>query len=89
MKPTRYANGTKAISKDGAVAAGKTSAELASSAQQSISHSDGTHSATSKDRHSRISEAAYRRAEARGFSPDGALDDWLLAEREVDGENPR
>jgi hypothetical protein len=31
-----------------------------------------------------ISEAAYYRAEARGFSAAGILDDWLAAEREID-----
>lgn len=32
-----------------------------------------------------IAEAAYVKAESRGFSPDGCLDDWLEAEREVEG----
>lgn len=31
-----------------------------------------------------ILEAAYFRAEARGFAPGGDLDDWLDAEAEVD-----
>ena len=31
-----------------------------------------------------IREAAYRRAEARGFESGGELDDWLSAESEVD-----
>lgn len=31
-----------------------------------------------------IAEAAYYRAEARGFGADGILDDWLMAEHEVD-----
>jgi Protein of unknown function (DUF2934) len=35
-------------------------------------------------RHSRISEAAYRIAEARGFAGGSELDDWLAAERDVD-----
>ena len=35
-------------------------------------------------RHRRISEAAYRIAEARGFANGSELDDWLAAEREVD-----
>jgi hypothetical protein len=35
-------------------------------------------------RHSRISEAAYRIAEARGFASGSELDDWLAAERDVD-----
>jgi hypothetical protein len=35
-------------------------------------------------RHAAISDEAYRRAEARGFDPGHALDDWLAAEREID-----
>jgi hypothetical protein len=31
-----------------------------------------------------IAEAAYLRAERRGFSAGDPLDDWLAAEREVD-----
>jgi hypothetical protein len=31
-----------------------------------------------------IAEAAYLRAEQRGFSAGDPLDDWLAAEREVD-----
>jgi len=34
-------------------------------------------------RHRRISEAAYRIAEARGFASGSELDDWLAAERDV------
>ena len=35
-------------------------------------------------RHAQICEAAYFRAQRRGFAPGGELDDWLLAETEVD-----
>lgn len=35
-------------------------------------------------RDARIELLAYSRAEARGFEPGYALDDWLQAEREVD-----
>lgn len=40
--------------------------------------------ATQADRHALISEAAYRRAEQRGFEPGRELEDWLAAEREID-----
>ena len=40
----------------------------------------------SPERSRRISEAAYQRAEARGFTPGAELDDWLAAEREIDGD---
>lgn len=36
------------------------------------------------DRLQRISLAAYYRAQARGFAPGQAMDDWLTAEAEVD-----
>jgi hypothetical protein len=37
-----------------------------------------------EEREHRIRQAAYRRAEARGFVPGGELDDWIAAEREED-----
>ena len=39
------------------------------------------------DRVQRISDAAYRRAEQRGFEPGRELDDWLDAERDIDAED--
>jgi hypothetical protein len=39
---------------------------------------------TAAERHRRISELAYKRAEQRGFAPGNEADDWLDAEREVD-----
>jgi len=38
----------------------------------------------SESREARIAEAAYWRAERRGFGSGQELDDWLAAEREVD-----
>ena len=38
----------------------------------------------SDTREARIAEAAYWRAERRGFAPGGELEDWLQAERELD-----
>jgi Protein of unknown function (DUF2934) len=38
------------------------------------------------DREKRIAEAAYYRAEKRGFAPGYALEDWLAAEALVDFE---
>jgi hypothetical protein len=37
-----------------------------------------------EDRYRMIAEAAYYRAEQRGFTPGSELDDWLAAEIEVD-----
>ena len=39
---------------------------------------------TGEERWRAISEIAYRRAERRGFTPGGEVDDWLAAEREFD-----
>ena len=36
----------------------------------------------------RIATAAYYKAERRGFSPDGEIEDWLSAEKEIRGEQP-
>ena len=38
----------------------------------------------SESREARIAEAAYWRAERRGFGSGQELDDWLAAEKEVD-----
>lgn len=43
----------------------------------------------SPTREQRIAEAAYWRAERRGFAPDHELDDWLEAEREIDERSLR
>jgi hypothetical protein len=40
----------------------------------------------SESREARIAEAAYWRAERRGFVAGQELDDWLAAEKEVDNE---
>ncbi len=39
---------------------------------------------TPQVRRQMIAEAAYFRAEARGFAPGHELEDWLAAEQEVD-----
>jgi hypothetical protein len=43
----------------------------------------------SESREARIAEAAYWRAERRGFAPGGEVDDWLSAEKEIDQQNDR
>jgi len=44
---------------------------------------DGNGLLAEQERHRCISEAAYYRAERRGFTPGCELDDWLAAEAEV------
>jgi hypothetical protein len=43
----------------------------------------------SENREARIAEAAYWRAERRGFTPGSELDDWLSAEKEIDEQHDR
>lgn len=40
---------------------------------------------TPEQRHQLIAEAAYLRAEARGFGGEDPISDWLAAEQEIDG----
>ena len=42
-------------------------------------------SVSGDEKHHLISEAAYYRAERRGFSPGSELEDWLAAEEEING----
>jgi hypothetical protein len=46
---------------------------------------DGADLGLFKDRYMRIAEAAYIRAEKRGFAPGNEISDWLDAEMEIDG----
>jgi Protein of unknown function (DUF2934) len=43
----------------------------------------------SLSREARIAEAAYWRAERRGFTPGRELEDWLAAERQIDEDEGR
>ena len=45
----------------------------------------GTVKTDAEERHRRISDAAYYRAQRRGFEPGHEREDWLEAEREIDG----
>lgn len=50
-----------------------------------VAHTVARHPLSAEERHARICETAYRHAEKRGFAPGMELEDWLNAEREVDG----
>jgi hypothetical protein len=39
---------------------------------------------TTEERHRRIAEAAYRKAEQGGFEPGHELEYWLAAEKEIE-----
>ena len=45
---------------------------------------DETRAVQAHERDAMIAEAAYYRAEARGFEAGPELEDWLAAEREID-----
>ena len=45
----------------------------------------GTPANEYEERHRRIARAAYYRAEQRGFTPGYEEEDWLAAEREIEG----
>ena len=47
-----------------------------------------TASSDAEQRHHRISEAAYYRAQRRGFTPGAEEEDWFEAEKEIDGGMP-
>ena len=51
---------------------------------RSSATSDPRAQLSAEARHALIAEAAYLRAERRGFTPGGETEDWLAAEAEVD-----
>ncbi|HZP92826.1 MAG TPA: DUF2934 domain-containing protein [Burkholderiales bacterium] len=64
-------------------AAEKSHSKTAATSQQA-SEARATAAAGPKERHHRVAEAAYFRAEHRGFLPGYELQDWLDAEAELD-----
>ncbi len=82
MKKSR--SRAQAASADSASVPESLSAPPASSARPS---GDGTSGKdlSPEERYRLIAEAAYRRAEERGFVGGDPVADWLEAEREVDG----
>jgi hypothetical protein len=68
-----------------AASAKKRATARAPSANRPLSAGAAPNIAVSDDvRRQMIAEAAYLRAEQRGFAPGYEHEDWLLAEREVD-----
>jgi hypothetical protein len=58
--------------------------QLQAEAEPTSDTGDG--SASSDPRHDAIAQAAYYRAERRGFAPGNDIQDWLDAERDLDGD---
>ena len=79
--PTR--NTTRVVKPAVKTAAGKTSAKQprATTARPRAKKASGV---SAEERRRRIAEAAYFKAERRGFPEDGALEDWVEAEAEID-----
>ena len=62
----------------------RTGAKVAPPAQKAAEPAASQGPITSEQRHELIAEAAYFRAQARGFEGGDPETDWLEAEREVD-----
>jgi hypothetical protein len=56
---------------------------------QATADSSSTSGLSPGDRYRQISVFAYYKAEQRGFAPGHMWDDWLAAEREVDGRGSK
>ena len=59
-------------------------AELRRSEPRNTRHQALGSDITPQERERMIAEAAYYRAEARGFDGEATMDDWLQAELEID-----
>ncbi len=78
-KPSRKRNAKTTAKASGA--AGRKSGSRARGRKASTT---SVMNVTPEVRRQMIAEAAYFRAEARGFAPGHELEDWLAAEQEVD-----
>ncbi len=76
---TKKAAVKKAVSKKAAVkkAASKKAVRKKAAAK--------TKTLSYQERYHKIAEAAYLIAEQKGFRPGNEMDDWLIAEKEIDG----
>jgi hypothetical protein len=63
--------------------AGKGAAPASQAVEAPAAASDSRTALTAEERYTLVARAAYLRAEARGFEPGHALDDWLAAEAEL------
>ena len=71
---TKKAAVKKAVSKKAAVK--KAASKKAAAKAKTISY---------QERYHKIAEAAYLIAEKQGFRPGNEMDNWLIAENEIDG----
>ena len=71
-----------AASKTAETPAKRTTARSRRTAVQALA-ADGVTGLTAQERHALVAQAAYFRAEARGFAAGGEFEDWVAAEAEV------
>ncbi|HEX9180525.1 MAG TPA: DUF2934 domain-containing protein [Burkholderiales bacterium] len=77
MNTARTGNGTRRTSKP------RTTTTTTATAPRKRARSAADFSISAEQRQRMIQEAAYYRAEQRGFTPGDAMADWLAAEAEV------
>jgi hypothetical protein len=82
MSATRSETGTKRPAKPRSTTAKPRAATTTTPRKRASSIADISVSAEERQR--MIREAAYYRAQRRGFAPGDAMADWLAAEAEVD-----
>ena len=80
-KPTRARSTTRKPTEPGSKKPAKSRVSKASADTGSLSDK---HAVTPEQRYRMVAEAAYHHAEKRGFVGGDPLNDWLLAEMEVD-----
>jgi hypothetical protein len=83
MRATTHGHSAKRSTK---ATAAKRSARAARTAPAAAAAAPAMKARTEEERRVLIAQAAYFRAEKRGFSPGQELDDWLAAESEIDGQ---
>jgi len=64
---------------------GKVNRNAGSRESRNLQDEESVAGLSDEERRRMIAEAAYYRAQTRGFGSEQELDDWLAAEKEVDG----
>lgn len=82
--PAKKVVAVKAPAAAPAAAAKKSPAKKAASAKASVAPVATRPAVTPEQRHNYIEVAAFYVAQRRGFAPGNPLDDWAMAEQEVD-----
>jgi hypothetical protein len=82
-KTNETSNVKKAASKTRTSRA-KTATTRASGRNKAAKNATPPIAITSEEHWRKIAAAAYHKAEQRGFTPEGSLNDWLAAEQETD-----